>query len=571
MNQTVLALALSFLCAGAYAQDFSAYHISTIVGPNGPFTPGPNGTYLGIGRLGTPYPDGSGGCTMYTNVGVNYGFFHIDSAGMITTVQIVANNLELQMINSHEYISVDRVYGDLQHFYLYTVGNPIPTWEIDIEETIASWAVDPKTGDIVYAQVGQGLSFAGVFRIPYKGLQAVRLPLGSFQLVSLGFDEKSQIIAYTDDYASEPTQGKRNLWRIGLNGTVTNLLHGSGSTMDKGSLPAAKASLLPVTTLAVDARGNIYLAEENSYNAEDIRVLTPAGMVVPLAGNAIAYASTGDGGLASSAGFTGINSMAADSRGFVYIVDGSSLRELIPPGYPLPPPPAKPVIRAVAQAATFNTASLSPGSVFTIFGTGLATPGLQVGTPQAGHFPSWIGGTSVLVAGLPAPLLYVSDTQISGVVPQNISVGIQSVTVNSPSFTSDSFSIRVVNTQPGLFTANSSGKGAAAALNQDGSVNGPSNPTRAGSVVVLYGTGFGVTGPDGAVATGIESVKSTVIATIADKIAQVLYAGAAPGLIEGVTQINVQLPQGISSGAQEIRLLAESAASPGGVTLYIGQ
>jgi uncharacterized protein (TIGR03437 family) len=229
------------------------------------------------------------------------------------------------------------------------------------------------------------------------------------------------------------------------------------------------------------------------------------------------------------------------------------------------------VIQAVAQAATFDTASLSPGSVFTIFGTGLATPGLQLGTPQSGHFPTWIGGTSVSVSGIPAPLLYVSDTQISAVVPQSVRIGTQSVIVNSPNYTSDSFSIKIVNAQPGLFTANSSGKGAAAALNQDGSVNGPSNPAHAGSVVVLYGTGFGVTGADGAVATGIESVKSTIIATVANKTAQVLYAGAAPGLIEGVTQINLQLPPDVSSGAQEIRLLVESAASPTGVTIYIAQ
>ena len=58
---------------------------------------------------------------------------------------------------------------------------------------------------------------------------------------------------------------------------------------------------------------------------------------------------------------------------------------------------------------------------------------------------------------------------------------------------------------PALFSANSSGKGNGAILNQDNTPNSPANPAEKGSVVVLFGTGEGQTNPrgvDGRIAMG---------------------------------------------------------------------
>src|SRR5205807_764416 len=55
----------------------------------------------------------------------------------------------------------------------------------------------------------------------------------------------------------------------------------------------------------------------------------------------------------------------------------------------------------------------------------------------------------------------------------------------------------VVASSPALFTLDSSGRGQAAILNQNGSVNSMANPATRGSIVSLYGTGEGATTPAG--------------------------------------------------------------------------
>jgi len=81
------------------------------------------------------------------------------------------------------------------------------------------------------------------------------------------------------------------------------------------------------------------------------------------------------------------------------------------------------------------------------------------------------------------------------------------------------------------------GTGAAACINQDGSLNGPDNPAPAGSVVGIYLTGLGSTAPhgvDGAV-TGFAPLPQpigSVLVYVNGQAAQVTYAGAAPYLVQ---------------------------------------
>ena len=83
---------------------------------------------------------------------------------------------------------------------------------------------------------------------------------------------------------------------------------------------------------------------------------------------------------------------------------------------------------------------------------------------------------------------------------------------------------------------NSSGNGFVAGLNQDGRVNSPGNPAAKRSIVVLYGTGGGVENlPTKVFIDGIEC--------------EVLYAGAAPGLVAGAWRLNVRVPEDASKAA----------------------
>jgi len=51
--------------------------------------------------------------------------------------------------------------------------------------------------------------------------------------------------------------------------------------------------------------------------------------------------------------------------------------------------------------------------------------------------------------------------------------------------------------------------------------------------------------------------------------AEVLYAGAAPGQIAGVAQINVKIPMQIAPGANEVRVTIGGSTSPAGVTVAV--
>src|SRR5438477_11643979 len=74
---------------------------------------------------------------------------------------------------------------------------------------------------------------------------------------------------------------------------------------------------------------------------------------------------------------------------------------------------AQPVVSAVLNAASYE-ALVSPGCLVTIFGSNLAP---APATASAVPLPSTLGGVSISVAGLAAPLLYVSPGQINALIP----------------------------------------------------------------------------------------------------------------------------------------------------------
>ena len=106
---------------------------------------------------------------------------------------------------------------------------------------------------------------------------------------------------------------------------------------------------------------------------------------------------------------------------------------------------------------------------------------------------------------------------------------------------------------PGIVTLDASGQGTGAVLNQDGTVNGISNPAAPGSIVSIYATGEGQTDPPGltgsVIASDLKKPVLPVTVTIGGQPAQVVYAGSSPGLISGIMQVNAQVPDGIASGA----------------------
>ena len=168
-----------------------------------------------------------------------------------------------------------------------------------------------------------------------------------------------------------------------------------------------------------------------------------------------------------------------------------------------------------------------------------------------------LGDVQVLVADQPAPLHYVSPLQINAFIPMSSpttgTIEIQVVRVSTGQILA-SYPVQMGVASPGLFTANSSGTGPLAALNQDNSLNTAGNPIARGQIIQLFGTGQGfVPGapPDGEPASGLISTDvrpRVIIGTDFVADSDVQYSGLAPGLV-GVWQINVKIPDKVLPAA----------------------
>lgn len=205
-------------------------------------------------------------------------------------------------------------------------------------------------------------------------------------------------------------------------------------------------------------------------------------------------------------------------------------------------------IGAVVNSASFLEGAVAPGELVTIFGANmgpLADTDAQL--DQDGRIASSAQGTSVLFDGVAAPLLYTSSGQINAVVPFGVAGPTTKVQVMYQGNAVASTTVSVQPASPAIFALDGSGGGPGAILNQDGSVNSGSNPAPRGSVVVLYATGGGATTPasqDGVLtAPPYPTPDLPVSVTIEGVTAQVTYAGPAPGLVAGVMQINVVVPE----------------------------
>jgi uncharacterized protein (TIGR03437 family) len=149
-------------------------------------------------------------------------------------------------------------------------------------------------------------------------------------------------------------------------------------------------------------------------------------------------------------------------------------------------------------------------------------------------------------------MIYTSATQAAAVVPYGVAGLAQLTVIYAPAQAVATALVAATAAAPGVFTLDSTGKGPAAALNLDGSVNSAANPVRIGSFVSLFVTGEGQTWPAGLdgkpAGDPLPQPLLPVSATVGGKPANVTYAGGAPSLVAGVMQVNIQIPAGIALG-----------------------
>jgi uncharacterized protein (TIGR03437 family) len=213
----------------------------------------------------------------------------------------------------------------------------------------------------------------------------------------------------------------------------------------------------------------------------------------------------------------------------------------------------------VLNAATqVGSGGVSPGEIVTLTGFGI---GPDVGTAYQpdvkGNVPTRLGGVQVLFDGVPVPILYAHSKQINAIAPAGLTVnGTTQVVVT---YNNQQFGPVVAKTifgRPGIFRLQIGQSAQAVAINQDGTLNGPTNPAPRGSVVALWGTGYGQTSPPcpigglnlsyaAPLSPGISVFMSSLTGA---KPAPVQYAGSAPSLVCGVEQINFQVPADATPG-----------------------
>jgi len=215
---------------------------------------------------------------------------------------------------------------------------------------------------------------------------------------------------------------------------------------------------------------------------------------------------------------------------------------------PAPPPV---VLKSVSNAANYNTDAVSPGEIVALFGDNMGPASFVTLQVSNGTVTNSLAGTQVLFDGVAAPMVYTQKGQVNAVVPYGVAGKTSTqVQVQYQDVVSNTLTVPVHAATPAIFSLDASGVGPGAILNQDNSINSTGNPAARLSVIALYCTGGGVTTPasgDGAVIGDASFVLSqTPVVTIGGVNASVKYAGAAPGAVAGLTQINVEVPAGVT-------------------------
>ena len=197
------------------------------------------------------------------------------------------------------------------------------------------------------------------------------------------------------------------------------------------------------------------------------------------------------------------------------------------------------VLNAASSAPAGNP--IAPGEFLTLYGTGLAKSNQTAAPP----YPvGGLNGVTVLINGKSAPLYFVSAGQINCLAPFATLGPTATIVVQNAGTSSNTVTVPVAATSPGIYSLNQSGTGAGAILHSDYSVVNAANPASPGETVLIYLTGLGSVNPpvaDGTATSGLSYSNSQPAVLVGGFSGTVVYSGLAPGY-PGLYQLNVTLP-----------------------------
>jgi uncharacterized protein (TIGR03437 family) len=241
------------------------------------------------------------------------------------------------------------------------------------------------------------------------------------------------------------------------------------------------------------------------------------------------------------------------ANGKVYAGTGNSLA-----AFGLLNQPPQPSLSTVVNAASFQPGPVAPGSLISIFGLNLAQSA-TLSSPAG--FSTTLGGVTLLINGVPAPLQFVGPNQINAQVPFEVSAGSATAELRLPAMPPAAIQFPIAPAAPGIFAT---GPNQAAIQNADGALNAPDHPAPAGSIIAVYLTGQGAVVPPVATAAPapgnpLARTAYPVTATVGGQPADVVFAGLSPGSV-GLFQVNLRLPP-IGSGSYPLEIAVNGITS----------
>jgi len=335
--------------------------------------------------------------------------------------------------------------------------------------------------------------------------------------------------------------------------------HAIGKIADVNSTLPGLGKLLNIATSGVAASQGSVLFKAGDTAGANALYLWSAGS----ASRVVGRGDTLDGQLVVNVQDPGNGSLYG--QGFAFNADfGSVLTESL---YVAVPASTVTKLAAVMNSASYTSASIAPGEVVTLFGTGMGPAALTAYQLDANHrIATQLAGVQIAFNGFSAPLIYVSDKQSAAVVPFELAgAGSAQVVVQYSGRIAAAVTVPVTNTMPGLFSASQGGSGPGAIQNSDQSYNSAANPAAAGSEIVLWISGLGAltpAPPNGSfVGSPLPSLQFPVTVNIGGAPAQVVYSGPAPTAVAGLYQVNCVIPPGTPSGNAAVTVTADGRSS----------
>ena len=246
----------------------------------------------------------------------------------------------------------------------------------------------------------------------------------------------------------------------------------------------------------------------------------------------------------------------------------------------------KPTLRTLSNAGSFNS-TLAPNTMGSVFGLNFAVAGrsrlASTGDFVNGAFPKELACVALDIGGQRAAITYVQNDQINFQVPALSGTGpTQATVILNPGrpneLRSDVATLPIANYSPSFFTFNGTSIAALTSSYQilaDPAVVTGGVKAKPGDIVLLYGTGFGLTDPPyqtGEIPAGLSKVHDPFTITIGGTTlaaSDILYSGIAPQSISGLFQFNVRIPASAGNGDIPVVITIGGVSTQPGATIPV--